>query len=99
MPVAEIVRLKDGAVSLDAVLASQNAMLEREAREMDEAARLCRALWETHPTYDGLDAEVWLNRSPVSETASAQEWKSDDVLFVAPHPWRRWFANNIDFIL
>lgn len=99
VPVAEIVRLKDGEVSLDAVLASQSAALEQESRETDEAARLCRALWESHPTYDGLDAEAWLNRSPVPGAASAQAWKSKDVLFVAPHPWRRRFANDIDFIL
>ncbi len=96
VPVAEIVRLKNGEVSLDTVLASQSAELEREARELDGAARLCRALWEAHPTYDGLDAETWLNRS-ASETGQA--WKSDDVLFVAPHPWRRWLANGLDYAL
>jgi len=96
VPVAEIVRLKNGEVSLDTVLASQSAELEREARELDGAAQLCRALWEAHPTYDGLDAETWLNRS-VPGAASA--WKSDDVLFVAPHPWRRWFANGLDYAL
>lgn len=99
VPVAQIVRLKNGEVSLDAVLASQSAALEQESRETEEAARLCRALWESHPTYDGLDAEAWLNRSPVSETASAQAWKSNDVLFVAPHPWRRWLANGLDYAL
>ena len=99
VPVAEIVRLKEGEVSLEVVLASQSASLEREAREMDEAARLCRELWETHPTYDGLDAEAWLNRSPAPEAASAQGWKSDDVLYIAPHPWRRWLANDLDYML
>lgn len=98
VPVGEIVRLQRGETSLDAVLAAQSASLRGEIDELKGAAALCQELRESRVSYDELDAAYYLNRA--AEPVGGTRWKplTYDVLPVAPHPWKRLFAREIDLI-
>ncbi len=87
----EIHQLQSGQQALEPALERREAGLERESRELSQAAGLCRAMREDGADFYTLDARRYLDRLAQGETAVEQDRDP-----VRVFPWRRYFARCLD---
>lgn len=100
----EIRVVQEGRLSLRDALEKRSAQLHQEEKRLERTRQVCRELCERSVTYDGLDAQRYLDElnrqtapAPVME-APAPVWQAD----VAPRvrsPLRRWAARLLDWML
>lgn len=83
--------LQRGDRDLGSALALRAAGLEREQRELDRAAALCRELREDGVEFATLNAQLYLDR-----LAQDAEILREDRTPKRVFPWRRWFARGVD---
>lgn len=87
----EIHALQNGERSLEPALERREADLEREQRELDQAARLCRDMRSDGVSFYTLDARRYLDR--LAREEAVLEADRDPVRIF---PWRRLFARELD---
>lgn len=83
--------LQRGDRDLGSALELRAAGLERERRELDRAAALCRELREDGVEFATLNAQLYLDR-----LAQDAEILREDRTPKRVFPWRRWFARGVD---
>lgn len=93
----DIRALQKGEDELSAVLSRRLRELESEAKALEEAKNLCRAMRGAGESYATLNAAKYKNALP-------EESKNTVVIEIAepkevPHPWRRYFARRVDVAL
>ncbi len=87
----EIHQLQSGQQALEPALERREAGLERESRELSQAAGLCRAMREDGADFITLDARRYLDRLAQGETVVEKDRDP-----VRVFPWRRYFARSLD---
>ncbi len=87
----EIHQLQSGQQALEPALARREAGLERESRELSQAAGLCRAMREDGADFYTLDARRYLDRLAQGEAVVEKDRNP-----VRVFPWRRYFARSLD---
>lgn len=90
----EIHQLQNGERALETALAQREAGLERESRELAQAARLCREMRSEGADFYTLDARRYLDRLAREEAVLDQD--RDPVRIF---PCRRYFARVLDVML
>lgn len=90
----EIHALQKGEQTLGPALEQREAGLERERRELAQAAQLCREMRTDGADFRTLDAQRYLNRLTREEEVLARD--QDPVRLF---PWRRFFARTLDLQL
>ena len=83
--------LQRGDRDLPSALELREAGLEKEQRELDRAAALCRELREDGVEFSTLNAQLYLDRL-AQDTEVLREDRTPRRVF----PWRRWFARGLD---
>ncbi len=87
----EIHQLQSGQQALEPALERREAGLERESRELSQAAGLCRAMREDGADFTTLDARRYLDRLVQGDTVVEKDRDP-----VRVFPWRRYFARSLD---
>ena len=90
----EISAIQRGERPLEPALAEREAGLERESRELDQAARLCRDMRADGVDFYTLDARRYLYRLAREEAVLERDRDP-----VRVFPWRRFFARDLDLII
>ena len=90
----EISAIQRGERPLEPALAEREAGLERESRELDQAARLCRDMRADGVDFYTLDARRYLDRLAREEAVLERDRDP-----VRVFPWRRFFARDLDLII
>lgn len=90
----EIHQLQSGEQSLGAALERREDSLERERRELDQAARLCRDIRSDGVDFYTLDARRYLDRLAREEVILEKDRDPARIF-----PWRRYFARTLDLEL
>ncbi len=90
----EISAIQRGDRPLEPALAEREAGLERESRELDQAARLCRDMRADGVDFYTLDARRYLDR--LAREEAVLERDRDPVCIF---PWRRFFARDLDLTI
>lgn len=83
--------LQRGDRDLGSALELREAGLEKEQRELDRAAALCRELREDGAEFATLNAQLYLDRL-AQDVEVLREDRAPKRVF----PWRRWFARGLD---
>lgn len=83
--------LQRGDRDLGSALELREAGLEKEQRELDRAAALCRELREDGAEFATLNATLYLDRLIQGEEIIREDRTPKRVF-----PWRRWFARGLD---
>lgn len=83
--------LQRGDRDLGSALELREAGLEKEQRELDRAAALCRELREDGVEFATLNAQLYLDRLVQGEEIIREDRAPRRVF-----PWRRWFARGLD---
>ena len=83
--------LQRGDRDLGSALELRAAGLEKEQRELDRAAALCRELREDGVEFATLNAQLYLDRL-AQDAEVVREDRAPKRVF----PWRRWFARAVD---
>ena len=83
--------LQRGDRDLGSALELREVGLEKEQRELDRAAALCRELREDGAEFATLNAQLYLDR-----LAQDAEVLREDRTPRRVFPWRRWFARGVD---
>lgn len=83
--------LQRGDRDLGSALELREAGLEKDQRELDRAAALCRELREDGVEFSTLNAQLYLDRL-AQDTEVLREDRTPRRVF----PWRRWFARGLD---
>lgn len=83
--------LQRGDRDLPSALEARAAGLEKEQRELDRAAALCRELREDGAEFATLNAQLYLDRLVQGEEIIREDRAPKRVF-----PWRRWFARGLD---
>lgn len=103
IPLEEIKSLKDGNLSLPAVLNRQQERLLLEERNAAFAGKVCREIREDGVSFGQLDASKYLNMIRDSEKEKPSEYfrttVKEDTLPQAFYPWRRYLARALDLSL
>lgn len=86
--------LQRGDRDLASALELREAGLEKEQRELDRAAALCRELREDGAQFDTLNAQLYLDRL-AQDGEILREDRAPKRVFV----WRRNFARNVDLLI
>ncbi len=93
----DIRALQSGEDELDSVLARHLRELDNEAKALEEARQLCKAMRGAGERYATLDAAKYMDALPAEE---------DPVIVIGPgmphyppSPWRRYFARGADMLL
>lgn len=86
--------LQRGDRDLGSALELREAGLEREQRELDRAAALCRELREDGAEFATLNAQLYLDRL-AQDGEVLREDRQPKRIF----PWRRWFARGVDMLV
>ena len=95
----EIRQAQRGDRPLSDLLREREAALEQQREELAWAGQVCRALREDRAEFDTLDAQKYLNRlNRPADQPGLFDLRRDTVSTV-PHPWRRFFARNLDLTL
>lgn len=96
-------RLQAGELTLAQALEEQLAALEADQEALDRARQVCRELKESGTDYAALDPKPWLEkleRPPVPESPRyAPPADRGEPPASVLHPWRRFFARRVDFLL
>lgn len=94
--------IQSGQLPLPRALEAQLRDLEADQAALDRARQVCQKLRDSGADYAALDPGPWLaelERPPVPHSPrfapSEDARPSDSVL----HPWRRFFARRVDFLL
>lgn len=93
--------LQAGEAELSVSLEGRLRELEADREALDRAARVCRALRDAGTDYAALDPKPWLEelaRDPVSPRFAPPEDRAGPPERYL-HPWRRFFARNVDLAL
>ena len=83
--------LQRGDRDLGSALELRAAGLEKEQRELDRAAALCRELRADGAEFATLNAQLYLDRLAQDEGILREDRAPKRVF-----PWRRWFARGVD---
>jgi len=97
----EIRSLQKGETALSDALARQLQKLEADQAALDRAREVCEKLRCAGTDYAALDPKPWLRElerspAPVSERFAPP---ADEAQPVPGHPWRRYFARQLDLSL
>lgn len=100
VPVEEIRALSEGTRALDETLDEHLKEIAQERMTLSRAEDLCRVIRQDRVTYQTLDPELYLSRIP-RETPRERAFFSVEQDRVQPvtHPWRRYLARMLDFVL
>lgn len=93
----DIQSIQSGALSLDAVLERQIQQLGVQIQQLNRAQDVCRTICADGADYGHMDAIKYLS---LLERDSADElWQKWDQIQETPHPWRRYFARDLDLLI
>ena len=92
--IEEIRAIQQGEKPLGEAMQERAAALEALQREAAEACHICRAIRAEGSSYATLEPEKYLTKAP-----PAPALEQEDALPPLCHPWRRFFAQNLDFSL
>ena len=93
----DIRALQKGEDELSSVMARRLRELEGEAKAIEEAKQLCKAIKSAGESYDTLNAAKYMDALPAED---------DPVIVIGPGvpqyppcPWRRYFARGLDLLI
>lgn len=94
MPLEKIKGLQQGSEDFSAALAEQIEVLEKQIQDASRAKEVCAQIKDTGASYETLDAAHYLR-----ELAHPAQPVPEFRRITPTHPWRRFFAREIDFLL
>lgn len=93
----DIRALQKGDDELSAVMARRLRELEGEAKAIEEAKQLCKAIKNAGESYDTLNASKYMDALPDEEPPVVVI--GPGVRHYPPCPWRRYFARTVDLLI
>ena len=95
--------LQSEELTLAEALEKQLAALETDQTALDRARQICRELRESGAGYADLDPKPWLDELERPPLSGSSRYAPPEDQYVPPasarHPWRRYFARDIDLAI
>lgn len=96
-------QLQDGEAELYQVLNRQIGLLSSAVNSAQVMQNVCVQIQKDGAQYENMDSEKYLHmlREPAGEKAPEEkrEYVEQEIRQIPVHPWRRWFARSLDYML
>lgn len=99
LPLEDIRRVQSGELPLGVALDVQEEALQKQEQETFHARRILEAIREDGASYETLEPNKYKGRLPTPTKGGGEILPEMYIESANRHPWRRWFARSIDWLL
>lgn len=102
VPIEQIKELQNSPKSLEQIMEQHITYMEQNMKHMENSITICKDIQKAGLSYNTINAEEYLNREQNTPNTAVEvnpTYQYTDVVKSTPHPWKRFFARDIDIAI